>query len=567
MDSHKQNISRFFFKLTRKYSPGLLHDLSLEYDELMTSMDNDLSICDDTKEVNEYVSLFALLYKLILFTRDIYSGMGERDLCYMMIYVWHKHFPSPAFHALQMCCRDGGGGSWKDIVYFCRYIRQISPIKENDPLIHKCVVLLNEQLETDYLVWNRSRSPDNISLVCKWIPRENSSFHWLYQKCILQWASKYRMHYFTPFRIKDAKSVSLSSLINARKAGISGKMCMTAKTDLQIEKAIKKCKKEYRKCVSELTRACNVIEVKMCAKQTSNEDYAPLYAQMLYRSVDFCKKTEKRKGKWEGRAYGVSLGDLARNILRDYANPEEVLGKEMEEKKAGIASKIWNKLSLPFSLYKWIPFLDLSFYDRPEFIDAVAICAKIAEFSSFGPRLMTYDHMPRWIHFDENVSGDTYIQSILNDRHIGYGSSNIITAIDLLISSFLHVSDEKNDEKNDDTNEITLVFLVSAEDYGPSILAEEIRKRFNNAGLKCPFLLFWYVGENIVGGDSIQGDNYLCVSGCYFPLLQTLSSLPNMQITQYELLLQLIRHSNNRYQHMEDYLFDLISNPPSSSLS
>jgi hypothetical protein len=119
----KKEIVEFFFQLTRKRNDYDLRLLSDRFDKLMYSMTTCLSISDVQEEVESYVYHFALLYKMMLFVRDIHSGMGERDLFYMMIYIWYQYYPSTALHILKLSASSGDYGSWKDIVYFCKYVK------------------------------------------------------------------------------------------------------------------------------------------------------------------------------------------------------------------------------------------------------------------------------------------------------------------------------------------------------------------------------------------------------------------------------------------------------------
>jgi hypothetical protein len=126
-------------------------------------------------------------------TRDIIDGKGEYNLTYMMIYVWYDFFPELAKFAIK-CLVDLGDrnihqyGSWKDIKYFCEYCRS-KGAHVFHPLIHYAIVLMNEQLRKDYESYQQGSK--DISLVAKWVPREKSTFGWLYESL----ATSYFIHY------------------------------------------------------------------------------------------------------------------------------------------------------------------------------------------------------------------------------------------------------------------------------------------------------------------------------------------------------------------------------------
>jgi hypothetical protein len=124
------------------------------------------------------------LYCLIGHVRDIYFGHGERDLAYMMIYVWYKFYPVLAIYAFhQFVVNSLPYGCWNDIKYFCKFISRISSNGICDPLIDIAVSCANRQLLLDLYSYN---SNEGVSNLCKWIPRE-SKIEWLFEKLVIHW--------------------------------------------------------------------------------------------------------------------------------------------------------------------------------------------------------------------------------------------------------------------------------------------------------------------------------------------------------------------------------------------
>jgi hypothetical protein len=118
---------------------------------------------------------------LIGYVRDIYFGHGERDLAYMMIYIWYKFYPVLAIYAFhQFVIGDFPYGCWNDIKYFCKFISLISDKGIHDPLINIAISCANHQLLIDM---NDSIQISNLS---KWIPRENK-IEWLFEKLVVHW--------------------------------------------------------------------------------------------------------------------------------------------------------------------------------------------------------------------------------------------------------------------------------------------------------------------------------------------------------------------------------------------
>ena len=185
----------------------------------------------------------SILYKMIGHTRDIVDGKGEYNLTYMMIYVWNKFYPKLAQFALK-CLVDLGDksihqyGSWKDIKYFCEYCKSQGGDAANGSLIQYAISLTNEQLHKDYSLLI-SNSTD-ISLIAKWIPREKSTFGWLFENL----ATNFFSHFLN-----------------------------TANNDVSRRKAVLKCKTEYRKILSTLNKHIDTVQIKQCGHNWANINF------------------------------------------------------------------------------------------------------------------------------------------------------------------------------------------------------------------------------------------------------------------------------------------------------
>jgi hypothetical protein len=189
-ESIKNKIVFFYFGLTRKHKIEDLESLSKILDDILYLLKTSLCECDDTLEIEHYISYFILLYKLIVYTRDIHEGKGERDLTYMMIEIWYTYFPILAKYMLETIPENYG--SWKDLKYFCKYTK-------NEKCIDYCIELWNNQLEKDIL----EQEDGKISMVSKWIPREKNAFGWLFEKSAIEWYS--RMYFHLPINKNKIK--------------------------------------------------------------------------------------------------------------------------------------------------------------------------------------------------------------------------------------------------------------------------------------------------------------------------------------------------------------------------
>lgn len=170
------------------------------------------NFCKLLKSKNENLEIREAAYSMIGHMRDYKYGRGERDISYMMICAWYDEMDTK--QALQMIRSwlglaylkiDGSVlkpslgpgvarslGSWKDIKYLPKYVFSKYMTKDH-PIIQYCVQLAIEQLMKDYLHLVQSSGDKllssilSISMVAKWLPRENSSLHWLYELLVHEW--------------------------------------------------------------------------------------------------------------------------------------------------------------------------------------------------------------------------------------------------------------------------------------------------------------------------------------------------------------------------------------------
>lgn len=180
--TYENRIVRFFYELDKQN----INECQTQLHFLLRTLKNDFYKGGPTDII--CLNLLRTLYSMIGYTRDIYSGRGERDLSYMMISVWYQYFPVLAIYAFSrfVFSKDSNNsyGCWNDIKYFCKYIHKSSPKGWNDPLINIAVSFANRQLNKD--IENREHS----SNVAKWIPKESKN-RWLYEKFVTKWFDVY----------------------------------------------------------------------------------------------------------------------------------------------------------------------------------------------------------------------------------------------------------------------------------------------------------------------------------------------------------------------------------------
>ena len=266
----KHKIISFYFNLTRKENIIECENLGKILDEILYY----LKLKKNTMEPFYYLEFIKLLWIMIVETRDIENGKGERELTYMMLFVWYKHYPLLSIWMLKILFvgevesqtepiretlettkelkefegevestketqlrrqtlksktkefglgNDKIIGCWKDIKHFCHYIRNKS--NKNHPLIYNAIdIILNELYN---VVFN-----NKFSNVAKLIPREKTKYNWLFCLIVKEWYRK-----------------------------------MGSKPILN-----NKNKKKFRTIISNLNKKLDVVEIKQCSQQWSKID-------------------------------------------------------------------------------------------------------------------------------------------------------------------------------------------------------------------------------------------------------------------------------------------------------
>lgn len=424
MDPHDKPNDQYLKYLMTKFD-RIIYMLKIGLDAEQASIDpsnNSVPNEDNSSTTIPYKAsdYFDILYKFILFTRDITYGMGEKTLCHMMIFIWHKYFPVHACAILNFLPQydsemaevgHGSIGTWKDIVSFCQFITYF--VSDQYPLIETCVGMLNHQLHLDIEAKEKGQK---CSYVSKWIPRENSKCSWLYERCVVQWIRSFRPHYLA-----------------------------SVKTNEQFQKALRKGKTEYRKIISDLCKYNGNVQHLQCTQQWSQIDLSQVSvrtkelhhnaflnvkrngelrqktmknddrlqcrskSQLFYMNYDKQKKEKENQlgtklpVQFSVRKHlGIFLGSIVKNIM-----DMDTMNLNGSEKSAEDLCKDIRMVSL-FRSWKYtleqihgfehvLPVLDLSLFGTASWWDAVAMAILIAIKSSISLRIMAYEILPIWI--------------------------------------------------------------------------------------------------------------------------------------------------------------------------
>ena len=143
----QEKILWIYFQLSRKKTFSSNLHLELHCKLFLRTLQN--LIESDSSEWLIYLDLFA---RCICYCRDSYVGLGERNMCYMLIYTLHEFFPRVATYLLcllihRVSDRDNRLiGCWKDIPNMCQFVYESSSLREKHPLILFCIILFCRSL-------------------------------------------------------------------------------------------------------------------------------------------------------------------------------------------------------------------------------------------------------------------------------------------------------------------------------------------------------------------------------------------------------------------------------------
>jgi hypothetical protein len=549
-DNMRERILQFNFQLVRTTDNNILSLSIILKDLLLTlkSMVNSASIIEKDF-ARGYLSI---LYKMIGHTRDIIDGKGECTLTYMMIYTWFEVYPNLALFALRCLVLNDNNdektnkihqyGSWKDIKYFCEYCKNRG-LYTFHPLIHYAIILMNDQLRKDYE--NSDKSDISLSLVSKWVPREKSSYGWLYEPL----ATSYFIQYME-----------------------------TANTEERKTRATLKCKTEYRKILSELNKKLDTLQIKQCGKDWSHIDF---------NNVTSISISKQKKAFLNIKKNGVArFPDLLdRNECADHfkSHVESAIktGDEVKGARVGMAdftkqaldsgntqleidllnSQWRNSSTQTGALGKMIAMVDVSgsMEGDPMHV-AIALGIRIAEKSIIGKRVMTFSSKPTWINL-ENCPD--FVSQVKEVRSGEWGmSTNFTSALDTILNAII-----ANKMDPIDVQDMVLVILSDmqmdqADNTGINCVYDNIKLKYEQAGIrvhgkpyKPPHILFWNL-RSTNGFPSLSSQPNASMMSGFSPALLNLFCEQGIDALQSCTPWSLLERSldNERYKIMSDKL-------------
>jgi hypothetical protein len=546
----REKITQFSFQLTRTNNDWQLNNLKNILTELLTTLKQNL-FSSNTRMREEAKGLLSVLYKMIGHTRDIIDGKGECLLTYMMILTWYGLFPELAHFAIRCLVEVNHGdnipihqyGSWKDIKYFCEYCKNQTNDQEH-PLIQYSVDLTNKQLAHDFLEY-KSGTVD-ISLAAKWIPREKSSFGWLYEQLA--------MHFFSAY-------------------------LQTATTSNVKAKAVLKCKTDYRKILSTLNRHLDTLQIKQCDQVWSEIDFKKVTSISLSKQkkafLNIKKDGQVRhpdnfdriecaehfnahiqkavRGETEMKGKRVGMADFTEQALE--------LIRTRNQPEIDLLNSQWRDNSTQTgALGKFIAMVDVSGSMSGDPMNvAIALGIRIAEKSLLGKRVMTFSSKPTWVNLEKY---DDFVSQVDIVSRAEWGmNTNFHSALETILDAII-----ENKMAPEDVQDMVLVILSDMQMDSADRSAKQeslyktMEKKYADAGVrvhgqpyKPPHILFWNL-RSTSGFPTLSNQSNASMMSGFSPALLNLFCEQGLEALQSCSPWSLLERSlaNPRYKIMGD---------------
>lgn len=546
-NSIQEKILQFSFQVTRTKDNKKLQTI---LKDLLIILTEKLKISSEYKKAR---SCLSILYKIIAHTRDIIDGKGEYNLAYMMIYTWYDFFPELAFFALS-CFVDLKDykihqyGSWKDIKYFCNFCKE----NDNDELILFAIKKTNNQLKEDENALN-SGIYKNISLVAKWIPRENSSFGWLYESFATDYFKKY---------LNNIKNVDQKS------------------------KAILKCKTHYRKLLSTINRQLDTLQIKQCKQSWSKINFDNVTSiSIMKQKKAFLNIRKNGEQRYNNEDRNLCSTNFKAHINKAVEGENVIKGKRVSmenftkealnlllrennnDNEINLLNSQWkDNSSQTNALGNMIAMVDVSgSMDGDPLNVAIALGIRISEKNKLGKRIMTFSNNPKWVDLTDKT---TFVDQVKYIKDIEWNSTtNFYAAFDLILNSII-----QSKISHDEVENMILVILsdmqINESDTNyKTVLYDTMKEKYENTGIKLygkpfklPHIIFWNLRQTNGFPCLSSQPNCSMISGFSPTLLNEFCNLGLDALKNYTPWSNLKNMLNNeRYKIMSskfDYVLD-----------
>lgn len=265
-------------------------------------------------------------------------------------------------------------------------------------------------------------------------------------------------------------------------------------------KALGLSEKGYRKSLSLLRKAIDVVEKKMTEKEWSQIKYeaVPSYATKNYKNA-FREHDEERYN-----SYITDVKNGTAEIKSGVLYPYDLIEALESGKDTDVTELQWKALpDYVASDKKFLVMADVSgsMEGRPMDV-AVGLAIYFAErcSGSYHGKALTFTEKPRFFSLSDDLSLNDKVH-LVKDK-VGY-NTDLKAAFELLLESAIKIRAKQSDLP-------TAILVISdmeidsaCENTKPLLFTDEMKKRFNDAGYELPILVYWNVNAR---NDTFHAD-------------------------------------------------------------
>ena len=482
---------------------------------------------------SKYINEIMMVCKLILYTRDINYGKGERKLSYMLLFELYKVDADTAVILFEWFVKKLPNktsiGCWKDVKRFADYINSETK-NDNHKFITQIIQISNRYLKMDHeqitqiydmfkdkpeeRIQHYIKNNIELSLVAKWLPRKsknNKKYDWLFEKL----ADNMFKHYY--------KMICTDADINNK----------------QLYRAVNKCEMNYRKMLSFVNKHLNVVEILQTSHKTNDIDFTkmPTLAKNRYHNTFLKNKSHPGDilccSRYKSYIFNDFLNKHTVTTTKQqlYEIVQHIIVNKLWERSDGdmerlMVDKQWNSKKITISEMENIAIVDMSqSMSGLPLYNAIALGIYIAEHNtgSFKDRLITFGNRPQYIKFKENIDICEKVRLTLSE------TSNIHSDLYGVMKTMIHTIKNYNLPKYELKNHTVTILsdmqiennvkINNTDEIIPTnfYLYNTIKSMFKINHIDMPQIILWNLKQHngfpISVNDMHSYENVLLMSG------------------------------------------------------
>lgn len=319
--------------------------------------------------------------------------------------------------------------------------------------------------------------------------------------------------------LKSVKQGGAPSLMAKWLPSVNG-VKNTRNVALKIVKGLNMSEREYRKTLSKLRRALDLVEIKIAENRYEEIDFSklPSKAQMVYREL-FMRKAQER--------YTAYLKELMLGKAKINAGtlfPVDIVGKVLREYNVSLANRylydaMWKNLPNYFEGRNETGLCvvdvsgSMSGTPMEVAISLGLYCADKCN-GPFKNRFITFSSRPELV----KVQGEDIVDKVLNMQRADWGMN---TDFNKVLGLILDTAIKNNCSQSDIPNKLYVISDMQF-DYasGHDTLHRDWTEKFAEHGYTMPAIVYWNVRTSNCGmfQEDKNGTNVAMVSG-YSPVL------------------------------------------------